>query len=138
VVGKGKNFIKTMYELAQKGVEPKVVNDQLGRLTFAKDLAKAIHYLVSTEQEYGTYNMTNDGKVVSWADIAKLVYKSVGIDPKKVTGVSTQEYFDGKEFIALRPLKSELDLGKIKSTGFKPRDWQEAFDEYIEELKGGY
>lgn len=63
-VGKGKNFVKTMKELAEKGVEPAVVNDQLGSFIFTDTLASAIHHLVSKEAKYGTYNITNDGEVV--------------------------------------------------------------------------
>ena len=135
VVGKGKNFVRTMWDLAHRGVMPSVVNDQIGRLTFADDLAAGIKHLLETQAAYGTYNLTNDGDVASWADFAKLVYVAAGKSANDVTGVSTAEYFAGKEGIAPRPLQSEMDLAKIKSTGFKPRDWREALDEYLNELK---
>lgn len=134
VVGKGKNFVKTMKELAERGIKPAVVNDQLGRLTFAEDLAGAIHHLLTTNQAYGTYNFTNSGPVVSWADIAKIVYEQTGHSPDDVTGVTTSSYYAGKEGIAPRPLRSELDLTKISETGFMPRDWQDAYNEYMDEL----
>lgn len=134
VVGKGKNFVKTMKELAEKKIKPQVVNDQLGRLTFASDLAKAIHFLLANDAPYGTYNFTNSGEVVSWADIAKMTFEKTGYDPKDISGVSTADYYAGKENIAPRPLLSELDLTKISNLGLKPRDWQEAFNEYINEL----
>jgi dTDP-4-dehydrorhamnose 3,5-epimerase len=134
VVGKGKNFVKTMKELAEKGVEPAVVNDQLGRLTFTDTLASAIHHLVSKEAEYGTYNITNDGEVVSWADIAKIVYEKTGHNPESVTGISTEQYYKGQKGIAPRPLQSELDLSKIKSTGFQPNNWEQDLESYIQEL----
>lgn len=137
VVGKGNNFVKTMKSLADKDVKPNVVNDQLGRLTFAEDLAHGIKHLVQTKQPYGTYNITNSGEVVSWSDIAKLVYEKTDHSPEDVTGVSTEEYYVGKENIAPRPLQSEMDLSKIESTGFTPRDWKTVFDEYINELKSG-
>jgi len=135
VVGKGKNFVKTMKELAEKGVKHSVVNDQLGRLTFAEDLAGAIHHLLSTNQAYGTYNFTNSGAVVSWADIAKLTYEKTGHNADDVTGVSTTDYYAGKENIAPRPLLSELNLDKITNAGYAPRDWRTAFNDYTNELK---
>lgn len=135
VVGKGKNFVKTMKELADKGVNPSVVDDQLGRLTFTEDLASAVSHLVNTAQPYGTYNLTNAGPIVSWADIAKIVYKKTGHDSDRVTGISTAKYYAGKENIAPRPLLSELSLEKIQKSGFTPRDWQTALNEYILELK---
>lgn len=132
VVGSGNNFVKTIKALAQKGVKPSVVNDQLGRLTFADDLAGAIHHLLSTKAPFGTYNFTNDGKVVGWAEIAKLVYEQTGYNPDDVSGVSTAEYYAGKQGIAPRPLRSELDLTKIKSTGLSIADWQERLRQYLE------
>lgn len=135
VIGQGKNFVRTMWELAHKGVAPSVVNDQIGRLTFADDLAAAIKHAITTHAPYGTYNLTNDGSVASWADFAKLVYEAAGKSADDVTGITTAEYYSGKEGIAPRPLQSEMDLSKIKSTAFSPRDWHEALDEYLQELK---
>lgn len=132
VIGEGKNFVLTMKSLAEKGVKPSVVNDQIGRLTFTSDLARAIKHLVESKSEYGTYNVTNDGKPASWADVAKQTYKLTGHNPNDVTGVSTDEYYAGKTDIAPRPLQSTLNLDKIKSTGFVPRDWQTALNEYLD------
>src|SRR5690606_29757497 len=42
VIGEGKNFVRTMLGLAQKGVSPTVVADQIGRLTFTSELVRAI------------------------------------------------------------------------------------------------
>lgn len=138
VVGDGNNFISTMNSLAQKGVEPKVVNDQFGRLTFTEDLAKAIRHVLDTDVPYGTYNVTNDGESVSWANIAKKTFELGGHNPDSVTGVSTETYYsaqkaDGK-LIATRPLQSTLNIAKIQSTGFAPRRWDEALQQYIEKL----
>jgi len=138
VVGDGNNFIKTMKSLAEKGVKPNVVNDQIGRLTFTEDLAKAIRHLIDTSAPYGTYNMTNEGESVSWVDIAKKTYELTGHNPDDVSGVSTEEYFakqkaDGKP-VAERPLQSMMDLSKIEATGFTPRQWNDALEQYIENL----
>lgn len=135
VVGKGKNFITTMWDLAYRDISPNVVNDQIGRLTFTDDLALAIKHLISSDAAYGTYNMTNDGDCVSWADIAQLVFHYADKPADNVTGITTDEYFVGKSTMAKRPLQSEMDLTKIKSTGFAPRDWRAALDIYIKELK---
>ena len=135
VIGRGNNFIKTMRSLAEKGVKPTVVDDQVGRLTFTKDLAAAIQHLVDTSAPYGTYNMSNSGNAVSWADIATEVYSLAGHDPGEVSRSTTAEYYAGKEDIAPRPLQSTLDLSKLEATGFTPRDWRVAFDEYWQELE---
>jgi dTDP-4-dehydrorhamnose reductase/dTDP-4-dehydrorhamnose 3,5-epimerase len=132
VIGEGNNFVLTMKSLAEKGVEPSVVSDQIGRLTFTEDLAAAISHLLTTNSPFGTYNLTNDGDSVSWADISKIVYERFGKSADDVTPVTTDEYYAGKEGIAPRPLQSTLSLDKIKTTGFTPRNWQQALDEYLQ------
>ncbi|HEU0266237.1 MAG TPA: dTDP-4-dehydrorhamnose reductase [Candidatus Saccharimonadaceae bacterium] len=134
VIGKGNNFVRTMKNLAEKGVKPSVVDDQIGRLTFTDDLAAAMKHLVDTKASYGTYNLSNDGEPASWATIAKRVYELAGHDASEVTPVTTAEYYTGKTGIAPRPLHSTLDLTKIKATGFTPRDWHAALDVYWKEL----
>lgn len=119
VVGDGKNFIKTMAMLADKGVDPGVVDDQIGRLTFTVDLAAGIIHLLKVGAEYGTYNLSNTGEPMSWHQVAARVYELTGHDPARVRAVSTDEYFAGKQ-AAPRPLNSTLDLTKITSTGFVP------------------
>ncbi len=57
VVGDGGNFIATMASLADRGVSPSVIDDQVGRLSFADDLARAATHLVTSEAEPGTYNV---------------------------------------------------------------------------------
>ena len=135
VMGQGNNFVKTMKSLADKGIKPSVVNDQIGRPTFTEDLAAGIKHLVDTGAEPGTYNLTNEGESTSWSDLAKLTYELNGHSADEVTGVATEEYYRGKDNIAPRPLNSTMDLTKIKSTGFEPRDWREALDEYWQTLK---
>jgi dTDP-4-dehydrorhamnose 3,5-epimerase len=132
VVGEGKNFVLTMKSLAERDIKPSVVSDQIGRLTFTDDLASGILHLLETNAPYGTYNLTNDGDSVSWADVAKEIYSLVGKSADDVTPVSTDEYYAGKEGIAPRPLQSTLDLAKIKATGFTPREWRQALREYLE------
>ena len=134
VVGDGKNFVKTMLSLAERGIAPTVVADQTGRLTFASDLAAGIIHLLTSGAEFGTYNLSGGGPVVSWADVAKRVYERAGHSPDEVTPVTTEEYYAGQEGVAPRPLCSALDLAKIKATGFTPTDSMERLEDYLSEL----
>ncbi len=134
VVGDGNNFVKTMKMLVEKDIKPSVVNDQIGRLTFAATLAAGVEHLVASGAPFGTYNLTNDGEPGSWADIAKLVYTQSGASAEDVTGVTTAQYYEGKENISLRPLQSSLDLSKIKATGFVPTDWRTELSNYLQQL----
>ena len=132
VIGEGNNFVRTMASLAERGIAPSVVDDQIGRLTFTTDLAAGIKHLLDTKAPYGTYNISNDGDPASWAGIAKTVYELSGKSAADVTPVTTAEYYQGKEGIAPRPLQSTLKLDKIKEVGFTPRDWNEALREYLQ------
>ena len=130
VVGDGRNFVRTMVSLAEKGISPSVVCDQVGRLTFTLDLAAGIIHLLSTGAEYGTYNLSNEGPQTSWQQVAARVYELTGHDPDQVSPISTEEYFAGKQ-VAPRPLQSTLDLAKIEATGFVPADADDRLRQYV-------
>ncbi|OAH49507.1 dTDP-4-dehydrorhamnose reductase [Microbacterium oleivorans] len=132
VIGEGKNFVRTMASLAERGVAPSVVDDQIGRLTFTGDLARGIRHLLDVEAPAGVYNLTGGGDAASWAQIAAEVYAQTGHDGTQVTGVSTEEYFASASGpVAPRPRWSVLDLAKIEATGFAPRDWRDSLRDYL-------
>ena len=132
VIGEGNNFVRTMASLAERGIDPTVVDDQHGRLTFTDDLAAAITHLLAERPPYGTYNVSNTGDVLSWADIAKRVYELTGHDPARVNPVTTAAYYATAEGpISPRPTHSALDLAKIRATGFEPRDADTALQHYL-------
>lgn len=131
VIGEGKNFVRTMLELGNKGVSPSVVADQVGRLTFTSELVRAIDHLLTAKPAFGTYNLSNDGEAASWAEITREIFRQAGMDNLTVTDTTTAEYFAGKTGIAPRPLKSSLELSKIQATGFQSRDWKEDLKDYV-------
>jgi dTDP-4-dehydrorhamnose 3,5-epimerase len=120
-----------MLELAKKGVSPTVVADQIGRLTFTDELVRAIDYLLTKKADFGTYNVTNDGPLVSWADITRQIFTLAGYTNLTVTNTTTAEYFAGKEGIAPRPLGSNMSLEKIHKTGFSNQNWLDELAEYV-------
>ena len=130
VIGEGKNFVRTMIGLGQKGVAPTVVADQVGRLTFTSELVRVIDHLLSIGAPFGTYNATNSGEPASWADITRQIFKDAGFD-LQVTDTTTEEYFASKPGVAPRPLKSTMDLSKLQQTGFVSRDWRDDLKDYI-------
>ena len=131
VIGKGKNFVRTMLGLAEKGISPTVVADQVGRLTFTSELVRAIDHLLVHQVTYGTYNVTNDGALASWADITRQIFALAEHDELSVTDTTTNDYFAGKTGIAPRPLSSDMSLKKLQATGFESSDWQEELRNYI-------
>ncbi len=78
VIGEGKNFVRTMATLAGNGVSPAVVSDQVGRLTFTDELVRATRHLFDQGAAYGTYNVSNGGPAMSWAEIARAVFERSG------------------------------------------------------------
>ncbi len=131
VVGDGKNFVRTMLGLGEKAISPTVVADQVGRLSFASEIVRAINHLLATQAPFGTYNVTNDGEPASWAAITREIFKVGGYNGLTVTDTTTAEYFAGKEGIAPRPLNSVMNLNKLHATGFTSRDWHDDLKEYV-------
>ncbi len=117
LIGDGRNFCTIMADLADRGVRPAVVCDQVGRLTHADNLAAAIVHLLETAADYGTYNCTDGGEPVTWADVAEAVFAARG-RPGEVQPVTSEEYFAGRA-VAPRPRYSVLDLSKLEATGYR-------------------
>ena len=134
VVGDGYNMPKTMKNLADMHINPKVVNDQFGRLTFASEIARATKYFLDNKVAYGLYNVTNEGPVKSWYEIAADVFEYAGYDRGRVQPISTEEYAASKPGFAPRPLNSDMDLSKLRQTGFVPSDYTEMLKEYVKQL----
>ncbi|CAM3314377.1 sugar nucleotide-binding protein [Nocardioides dubius] len=134
VVGDGANFVATMARLARDGVRPQVVGDQVGRLTFADELARATVHLLNAGAEHGTYNVSNAGEPMSWAQIAAVVFDLLGRDPGDVATISTAEYAVGRA-MARRPAHSTLDLARLRATGFAPQDQREALRAFVSDLR---
>ena len=132
VIGDGHNFVRTMQKLAANGTSPSVVSDQVGRLTFTDEIARATRHLVDVQAPYGTYHLSNGGEPQAWSQIAAEVFRLSGRDAGDVTPVTTGEYYAGKEGISPRPLKSVMDLSKIEATGFVPEDAAVALARYVE------
>ena len=131
VIGDGNNFVRTMASLAERGIDPRVVNDQTGRLTFTDDIAATVRALLESEAPSGVYNVTSAGDPQTWYDIAREVFRLTGHDPDRVTGVSTAEYFTGTTGpVAPRPRNSVLDLDDVGGR-IRTLDGRERLAEYL-------
>lgn len=126
--GEGNNFVKTMLNLAETHDEVGVVMDQFGSPTSAVELAKAIAYLVPTEN-YGTFHATCEGSC-SWADFAEDIFRLAGKETR-VKRLTTEEY----PTPAKRPAYSVLENYMFKlTTDFSFAQWEDALVEYIKTL----
>ncbi|WP_306769942.1 dTDP-4-dehydrorhamnose reductase [Microbacterium karelineae] len=132
IIGEGKNFVRTMASLAERGVDPSVVDDQVGRLTFTSEIARGIRHLLDSHAPFGVYNLTGSGEPRSWCEIARRVFELTGHAPDRVSPVSTAGYFAGAtDPVAPRPANSVLDLSKIEAAGFSPADHEESLAAYL-------
>lgn len=122
----GRNFPKTMLELAENHSEITVVYDEVGTPTYTPDLASGIAELIETDY-YGIYHLTNSGSC-SWCEFARYIFEIAGKDVK-VIPVTASEFARP----APRPSYSVLENKNWIEKGFKPlRDYKEAIKDYIE------
>jgi dTDP-4-dehydrorhamnose reductase len=136
----GKNFIRTMLNVAKTHDTLKVVNDQIGTPTYTYDLARLLVDMIETEK-YGYYHATNEGGYISWYDFAVEIFRQAaelghaeyGSDRLSVLPVTTAEYGVSK---AARPFNSRLDKGKLAEAGFEPLPtWQDALHRFLTEIE---
>ncbi len=118
----GNNFVKTMLRLADSQPEIKVVSDQVGTPTYARDLAAAIAKILHSHQWVpGIFHFTDEG-AASWYDFAKAIFRIAGINVK-VTPIPTEDF----PTPANRPAYSILDKTRIKATyGVAIPHWEES------------
>ena len=126
----GKNFIKTMLNVAKTHDRVTVVSDQIGTPTYTYDLARLLVDMAETDK-YGYYHATNEGGYISWYDFTCEIYKQAGI-ATEVVPVTTEEYGISQ---AARPFNSRLDKSKLVEAGFTPLPtWQDALSRYLKEI----
>ena len=126
----GKNFVKTMLNLTATKPKLKVVFDQVGTPTYAKDLADAIVTIInrichserSEESLYGIYHFSNEG-VCSWYDFTKMIAEYSGHTGCDIQPCHSEEFPSPVK----RPAYSVLDKAKIKeSVGNRVPYWTES------------
>ena len=109
----GRNFPKTMLELAENHSKITVVYDEVGTPTYTLDLAQAISKLIETDC-YGIYHLTNSGSC-SWCEFARYIFEIAGADVE-VVPVTADEFARP----APRPSYSVLENKNWVENGFEP------------------
>ncbi len=110
----GHNFVKTMLRLTGERESLKVVYDQIGSPTYARDLAETIVHIINWRKypgKEGFYNFTNLG-VCSWFDLATMTAELAGNTACKISPCNSSEWHSAVK----RPTYSVLDKSKIMST----------------------
>lgn len=126
----GNNFVKTMLSLAHKNGTVRVVSDQIGSPTYAKDLAKAIlHTLPKLEDRprYGeVFHYSNEG-VCSWYEFTRAIMEISKLDCT-IIPISSDQFPSKTE----RPKCSLLDKELIKVTfGVEVPQWKDSLKEML-------
>lgn len=125
----GKNFIRTMLNLAESHKELNVVCNQIGSPTYTKDLAGLLVNMFLSNVK-GLYHVTNEG-YCSWYEFAEFIFKE-SRKKVKIHPILTKDY----KTIAKRPLNSKLSKESLDDIGMKRLpEWQDAVKRYIRELK---
>ncbi len=131
----GKNFLKTMLRLTAEKPELKVVFDQAGTPTYARDLAAAILTILAGrgyEAHPGIYHFSNEG-VCSWYDFTKVIAQYAGHLGCDIRPCHSSE-FPSK---VIRPAYSVLDKTLIKQTfGVDVPYWTDGVRKCVEVLGG--
>lgn len=132
------NFLKTMLRLAGDRPELRVVADQHGCPTGARDIAAALRalalaHLADADASCGTYHFVNAGNT-TWHGLAEAVMAASaarGGPHVPVIPITSAEYPQR----AARPANSRLDPAKLmRDFGITPRPWKEAVGEIVNEL----
>lgn len=128
--GEGNNFVKTMLRLSETQEEVRVVADQYGTPTSAKELAKMIMFLMKSNH-YGIYHGTCEGRT-NWAGFAEAIFHNAK-KTTRVIPIASAEY----KTPAKRPAYSILENKKLHELGgFHMKEWEDALLEYMNELIG--
>ena len=126
----GKNFVKTMLNLTATKPQLKVVFDQVGTPTYAKDLASAIVGIIGKPVE-GIYHYSNEG-VCSWFDFTKMIAEYSNQTSCDIQPCHSNEFPSPVK----RPAFSVLDKTKIKETfGIKVPYWTDSLKTCVKNLK---
>lgn len=130
----GQNFVRTMLRLARERDEVRVVADQWGRPTYARDLAETIWRLIEVRPPYGTYHFANAG-ATTWHGFARAVFdehSERGGRAPRLVAIGTADY----PTPARRPAYSVLDTTKVeRALGIAVRGWREALTQCLDEMR---
>ena len=120
-------FPNTILSAAEAGKKLSVVNDQIGRPTYNRDLARAIIKLCRVGAE-GIVHACNSGSC-SWHEFACHLLRAAGFADVAVEPILTETLARP----ARRPKHSILSLASLEAYGIHMRPWQDTVADYIRE-----
>ena len=137
----GANFVRTMLRLGAQASAVRAVSDQVGKPTFAGDLAaaaiSAAQKLLQGSDIYGTYHVAGAGHASRY-DFAECIFagaKARGMKyPQRLECIASSQ-FPGA---ARRPLNSRLATAKFEGAfGVSLPPWRDSLAVVLDELASG-
>lgn len=127
----GRNFPLTILGKARRGETLRVVADQTGCPTYARDTAKAVLRLLDAGAR-GTVHFSNEGET-TWFGLAAYILERSGLKGTTLLPAGSREL----PFPAVRPAYSVLSKERYRRlTGDSPRRWEAAVAEFLESMGG--
>jgi dTDP-4-dehydrorhamnose reductase len=121
----GKNFVDTMLGLGRDREDLKVVDDQVGRPTYAGHLASALVGLAESDA-YGVHHLAGDGAACSWFDFATEIFRQAELDVRLMPCTTD-------EFPRPAPRPAYSVLGSERRDPIRLPDWREGLAAYLTE-----
>ena len=121
----GRNFIHAILRQAEQENCLRVVTDEIGNPTYAKDLAEAIIRLFDSDQ-YGTYHLVNEG-ACSRYEFAQEVLRLGSNREIEIVPIMSSDF----KRASTPPPYGALNNLCGSSIGIKLRPWRAALAEYI-------
>lgn len=121
----GRNFVDTILARARAGAPLRVVDDQHGGPTYARDLSEGVLALLE-KASFGTYHVTGSGEC-TWHEFAVAACELAGV-PARIEAIASEELARP----ARRPAYSVLDNGHYERiTGRRMPHWRDALGRYL-------
>jgi dTDP-4-dehydrorhamnose reductase len=128
---RGKNVVHVIADRAVTGSTVRFVDDQMGTVTSASDLSRALVALVR-ERPGGLWHVANDG-ATTWFDVAAHVGTLLGRGDDFATPIKTSELAPAP--LATRPPRSDLDTAKFASTFSVLPAWRDAVARLVHDIR---
>ena len=131
----GANFVKTMLRLGRERGELRVVDDQQGGPTEARDVADAILVMIAACRRpgfagWGTYHFAGRPST-TWCRFARAIFAQTGGPAPRIVAIATRDY----PTPAARPRDSTLDCRCIRDVfGIEQPDWRPALGRVLARL----
>ncbi|MFQ5537984.1 MAG: dTDP-4-dehydrorhamnose reductase [Gemmatimonadota bacterium] len=125
----GPNFVLSVLERGRRGEPLRIVDDQVGRPTWARNLAAVTADLL-TAGARGVFHVTDSGRETTWYEFGRRILELAGVEVP-VRAVTSSEWGAA----APRPPYSVLDLAATERfLGRSMEPWDAALKRFLETL----